>query len=112
MSEELLNRCVQLANSSDDVGVTRRLIPVLFAMDVAGALQALDSLNLSEIGTRRRLAAAIEEYESAIVQGDLRVQAASLAGRCLAQTTEAGWLQKCKDLIERLAAGDGPKSLS
>lgn len=103
VSEDLLNRCVQIANSSDDVGVTRRLIPVLFAMDVAGALQALDSLNLTEIGARRRLAAAIEEHESAIVQGNLRPQAASLAGRCLAPTTEASWLQKCKDLVERLS---------
>jgi hypothetical protein len=107
VSEELLNRCVQIANSSDDVGVTRRLIPVLFAMDVAGALHAMDSLNLSEVGARRRLAAAIEEYESAIVEDDLRFQAASLAGRCLAQTTEAGWLQKCKDLIERLSTENG-----
>jgi hypothetical protein len=99
---DLMDFCVQLANSSDDVGVARRLIPALFQMNLTSAMAALDSLDLSDAGTRRRLAATLEDNEEAIVGAGLRTFGAELATRCRVPSAEAGWVKRCDDLIRRL----------
>lgn len=104
VDDEFMSFCVQVANLSDDVGIARRLVPVLFRLDVRLAVQALDSLELTDVGTRRRLASAIEEHENAIRDAGLAPMGAELAGRCRASSTEAGWIKRCEALIRRLSA--------
>lgn len=99
-----LDDCVAVANDSDDSGVTRRLIPALFELGVTEAIRAVDALDLTEIGTRRRLAAALEANESAIRADNLVPQAINLLNRCLVKTEDAGWLARCRTYIQRLEA--------
>ena len=82
-----MDDCVVRANASDDVGIARRFIPVLFEIDLAEAVRTLDGLDLSEIGTRRRLAAALEEHESAIRSIGLTSETAALGCETL-----SGWV--------------------
>jgi hypothetical protein len=101
---ELLSFCVAVANASDDVGISRRLIPVVFEMDLENAIDAMESLSLADIGARRRLAGALEEYEAELVALGLHRQAVDLAKRCMVATSEAGWLKRCEELVSRLSA--------
>ncbi len=101
---EFLDDCVSLANDSDDTGVTRRLIPAMFELGVAEAIQALDALDLGEIGARRRLAAALEANEGAIRDENLSLEAINLLNRCLVKTEDAGWLARCRSFIDRLGS--------
>lgn len=100
---EFLATCVQIANQSDDVGVARRLIPALFRMDCAAALEALDQLDVSEIGTRRRIAQELEAHESTIVASSLQKVALPLARKCKEDKSPALWRTRLDGLIERLA---------
>lgn len=100
---ELLSFCVSLANASDDVGVARRLIPIIFEMDLKNAVNAMESLSLDDIGARRRLAGALEEHEVELVALGLRRPAVDLAKRCAVRTSEAGWLKRLEELISRLS---------
>lgn len=97
-----MDDCVVLANSSDDVGIARRFIPVLFEIDLAQAIRTLDGLDLSEIGTRRRLAAALGDHESAIRSMGLVSETAALLSKCLNKTDEVGWLARCRSYLDRL----------
>jgi hypothetical protein len=102
---DFLEYCVSMANDSDDVGLARRLIPVLLKIDLAAAIQALTLLDTTEIGTRRRLAEALGAAEDAIVRLGLSAQAVALLHRCLQDSHEAGWKARCRELLERLTAG-------
>lgn len=101
-----LDDCISLSNDSDDTGVTRRLIPTMFELGVAEAIHALDALDLAEIGSRRRLAAALEAHEVTIRNENLTQDAINLLNRCLVKTEDAGWLARCRSFIQRL----GPHS--
>jgi hypothetical protein len=65
---ELLEYVVAVANASDDVGISRRLIPVLLAMDLSAGIEALTLLDLDDMGSKRRLAAALETHEDAVIR--------------------------------------------
>jgi hypothetical protein len=103
---DFFDHCVEIANRSDDVGLLRRLIPVLTQMDVAAALQSFESLDVTEIGTRRRLADALEAAEDEIRQAGLTAEAAAVLDRCLTPTSEKGWLARCRELRDRLRPPD------
>lgn len=105
--QAFLEDCVVLANESDDTGVVRRLIPALFEIDLAAGVRVADRLDLSEIGTRRRLAAALEEHELAIRDLGLVQQTVSLLEKCLIRTEESGWIARCRSYTDRLRADDG-----
>lgn len=102
-ADDFFSECVEVANESDDVGMARRLIPSLVGLDLDHALRAFDGLDLAEVGARRRLAAALEAAEPAIVERGLRRRAAALARRC-ATAEGSGWVSRCKELIARLEA--------
>lgn len=98
---DFLDQCVAIANNSDDVGIARRLVPALFRLDVEGALYVLDGLDLGDVGTRRRVALALEQYESEIVEGQLVTLALGLASRCEIDA-EPAWRSRLRALVERL----------
>jgi len=100
--QEFFNECITLANSSDDVGIARRLVPALFSIDVGAALEALENLDFTEIGTRRRVAQELEGHETQIRSDGLGPQALVLLNRCLTSNAEGGWLGRCRALMERL----------
>lgn len=105
---DFVEHCVTVANGSDDVGVARRLIPALMAIDLGAALKAFELLDTSEIGTRRRLATAFEAAESEIRDRGLHANAVAILDRCMAGPGERGWLARCRELRDRLS-GNPPE---
>ena len=101
---EFLAQCVQIANVAEDVGIARRLVPVLLDLDLAAGLAALALLDTSEIGTRRRIAESLERHEQTIVTLGLRSDALDLINRCLENTAETGWKARCRQLHARLSS--------
>ena len=102
--DALLSFCVATVNDSDDVGLARRLVGQILDLDITEALAALDKLDLTEIGSRRRLAVALEAHEDLIRLAGAQVKAAGLLSRCLVKSTDEGWIARGKALLERLAA--------
>jgi hypothetical protein len=100
---DLLEQCVAIVNTSDDVGLARRLIPSLLRIDVPLGVRALGALDLVESGVRRRLAEALEAAEEEIVRHGLVAEARHLLSRCLEDAREAGWRTRCRALDARLA---------
>lgn len=99
---DFLADCVALANDADDVGLLRRLIPAVFEIDAAAAITALAGLDLTEIGTRRRLATALEANEEGIIRAGMNPAAIALLERCLQKSETEGWLARCRAYVERL----------
>jgi len=99
---EFLADCVAQASDSDDVGILRRLIPSLLELDPKGAIQAFEGLDLSEIGTRRRLAHELEKYEDWLIDTETKSVVAELLAKCAQSTGEVGWLARCKAFRSRL----------
>jgi hypothetical protein len=99
---DLFEQVVAAANASADVGLSRRLIPVLLAMDLPAAIEALALLELDDVGSRRRLADALETYEDAIVREGLEAAATHLLQRCLSHTPESDWKARCRAYLARL----------
>lgn len=93
--------CVALANNSDDVGVVRRLLPALTKIDLEVALDAFHELDLSEVGTRRRLAELLQAREAELTGSSLRSKARALAHACVIDPS-SGWVGRCKEFISRL----------
>jgi hypothetical protein len=102
---EFMTDCVALANSSDDTGVIRRLIPALLQIDLRAALPAMAQLDLTEIGTRRRLATGLEEYEPDLLEMGLKAELKLLLSKCLLKSDDAGWLARCRTFLLRLDDG-------
>lgn len=100
---DFLGQCVHVANESDDTGIVRRLIPSLFRIDLVAAVEALEAIDLSEVGTRRRIAGVLEEYEMNIVAADLSTSVVELLARCLGDPQETSWMSRCRRLRERLS---------
>jgi hypothetical protein len=100
---EFFADCVASANSSDDIGIIRRLIPSLLELDISAAIHAFEGLDLSEIGTRRRLATELEKYENRLTEPDLKWEVSLLLAKCSESTAEVGWLARCAAFRERLA---------
>ncbi len=101
----LLEHVVALANDSDDVGIPRRLIPVMLDMDLSKGVEALALLEMEDSGSRRRLALALERHEDAVARQGLRSAVAALLKRCLSQTAESDWKARCRAYLARLGAG-------
>ncbi|WP_228918713.1 hypothetical protein [Streptomyces sp. DH20] len=101
----LLEHVVALANDSDDVGIARRLIPVLLAMDLSKGVEALAQLNVEDSGYTRRLALALERHEDAVAREGLQAAVAALLKRCLSQTSEPDWKSRCRAYLDRLGFG-------
>lgn len=74
----------------------------------ACADEAFADLDLTEVGTRRRVAQEIENHEGQIRSGPVRPHALALLARCLT-SAEAGWLGRCRALVERLSAEEDPE---
>lgn len=102
---EFLAQCVQTANAAEDVGIGRRLIPMLLDLDLAGGIFALNLLSVTEAGTRRRIAENLERHEGAIIAEGIATEASALLARCLEDTSETGWKTRCRQLQARLSAG-------
>ncbi|NEA79453.1 hypothetical protein G3I30_10140 [Actinospica acidiphila] len=101
-SQEFLEHVVAVANASDDVGIARRLIPVLPAMDLPRGIEALALLDMDDTGTKRRLATTLETYEDAIARERLQSAVAALLERCLSQVSESDWKTRCRAYLARL----------
>lgn len=99
---DLLDHCIAVANDSDDIGLSRRLIGKILDVSLQEGLSALQRLDLAEIGSRRRLAAVLEAREDDIHTAGLEILAASLLDRCLTKTADAGWIARCRALLDRL----------
>ncbi|MBY8869353.1 hypothetical protein [Streptomyces sennicomposti] len=99
---EFFDHCVQLANASDDVGMARRMLPALLDLDIATAIEALASLDLAEVGLRRRVVEQLISRESQILDNGLAGSALTLIARCLEETHEVGWKKLAKELRSRL----------
>ncbi|MDQ6523837.1 hypothetical protein RB608_09515 [Nocardioides sp. LHD-245] len=100
---DFLEAVVEIANTSDDVGVARRLLPTLFDMDLATALAALTELNLTDSGLRRRLIDQLELHEGRIGDLGLVPAALRLAERARVGTDEQDWKKRLTRFIERHA---------
>jgi hypothetical protein len=59
-------------------------------------------LEITEIGTRRRLAEALLRAEDEIVQTGLTDNALDVARRCAAEVAPTAWRTELRELIERL----------
>ena len=94
--------CIEIANRSDDPGIIRRLIPSLFEFGVAEIIHALELLDLTEIGARRRLAEALEQHEEALREHDLIDLTIPLLAKCLTKSEDSGWLSRCRTYLRRL----------
>ena len=105
---EFVAHCVAVANRSTDVGVTRRLIPALLAIDLAVAVRAMSTLELVESGTRRRLAEALESHEQDLHDPLVVDEVCALLARCLTAESEADWKARCRLLHERLSSRREP----
>ncbi len=99
---DFLRECVSLANRSDDVGVVRRLIPALFAFGAEVAVAACAAIDLGEVGTRRRLADAIEAHEPDLATDEARRTAAAILARCVEPGLESDWKERARVVIDRL----------
>lgn len=106
---EFLADCVAIANESDDVGVQRRLISVLFEFSVDAAVEAVRGLDMTEIGTRRRVAGMVERHEREIVDPGVRSLAVEILAACTQMTDDSGWLAKARACMERLKTPSDPK---
>lgn len=100
-----LNAVIDIANMADDVGVARRLLPTIFDMDLATALEALTALNLSDIGLRRRLTDQLEWHEDRIRELRLVPAALRLAEGAQAGPDSQDWKKRLKRFIERHSDG-------
>jgi hypothetical protein len=104
VDSEFFAECVQIANKAEDVGIARRLIPTLLDMDVAAGITALTHLDLTDVGTRRRIAENLERHEQAIVSLGVRTDALALLSQCLEDTAETGWKARCRQFHARLSS--------
>lgn len=104
---DFLIAVIEIANTTDDVGVARRLLPTLFEMDLTTALDALTSLNLSDIGLRRRLTEQLELHEDRIRDLGLVSAALRLAQRAQAGSDDQDWKKRLKQFIERHTIDSG-----
>lgn len=100
-TQDFLNECVDIMNESDDTGVERRLIKKLLEIDVKKGIKALLNLDMVEIGTKRRLAAALRDHKDDILINNLQAEAIYLAEECC-KTAQKGWKGDCEKLIEEL----------
>ena len=101
--QDFLAECVAIANDSDDVGLARRLIIALFGMDATTALTALASLDLSEVGSRRRLADAISAAEHELARDPAtRELAVEMLARCTRGDETPSWKERAKACRARL----------
>ncbi|NES12987.1 hypothetical protein G3554_21040 [Micromonospora sp. PPF5-17] len=105
---EFVAHCVAVANRSADVGVTRRLIPALLAIDLPVAVHAMSTLELVESGARRRLAEALEAHERDLTDPVVIDAVCTLLTRCLTAEFEADWKARCRLLHERLLSRRDP----
>lgn len=105
---EFLAACVEVANRSDDVGLARRLIPALFSLDLTTSLHAMRTLDLGEIGARRRLATALEDNEDKIRAAGIQHLATEIGQRCVNKTSDIGWIARCRALLNRFANDINP----
>lgn len=101
---DFLSEFVAVANSSDDVGVARRLIPAVLDLSLPLGCDALLELEISETGLRRRLTDEIEAREAAIVDEGLSQVAVELLQACLVEQSGADWKTRCSELVDRLAS--------
>ncbi|NKZ09228.1 hypothetical protein [Actinomadura latina] len=101
---DFITHCVQTANQADDIGIVRRMIPSLLRIDLALAVESLLSLDLTEVGTRRRIAEHLERHEDEIVAAGLTPNAVALLVRCLGGSDEIGWKARCRELRDRLSS--------
>ncbi|QWF80994.1 hypothetical protein [Amycolatopsis sp. CA-230715] len=101
---EFLAQCVHAANAAEDVGIARRLVPVLLELDLAHGLAALDLMSVAEVGIRRRIAESLEKLERAIIANELSAEAVAMLGRCLQDAAETSWKARCRRLRSRLSA--------
>lgn len=101
---DFLAYCVATVNDSDDVGLARRLIVKMLTISLADGLQALEKIDLTEIGARRRLAGVLEAYEDDICNAGLQPQAVALLARCLVKSSEDGWIARGRAFLDRLRA--------
>jgi hypothetical protein len=99
-----LSHVVDLVNMSDDVALVRRLIPQMFEFGVGVAVPVLEGLEISEIGTRRRLANALADVEMSIVDAGVTESALRIARKCEEGAVPTEWKARLRDLIARLEA--------
>ncbi|MER6970892.1 hypothetical protein ABT304_07555 [Nocardioides sp. NPDC000445] len=98
---DFLRAVIEIANATDDVGVARRLLPTLFDIDLAAALEALTALNLADSGLRRRLTEQLELHEDRIREFGLTPDALRLAQRAHVGSNDQDWKMRLKQFIER-----------
>jgi hypothetical protein len=99
---DMFEHLVSVANQSGDTGLARRLIPALLGIDFPLAVTALNSLDLADIGARRRLAQELETREQLITGPRLRQDALNLLRRCLDTQQESDWKTRCRAFVGRL----------
>lgn len=100
-TQEFLNECVDVMNATDDTGVERRLVQKLLTIDLTKGLKALQNYNVVEIGSKRRLAAELENHKEEIISCGLQEDAIYLAEECH-KTAEKGWRDECQKFIYEL----------
>lgn len=103
---DFLEHVIEIVNVSDDVALVRRLIPQLFELGAAVAVPVLEGLELSEIGTRRRLANALADAEESILESGVTEAALRIARNCEEGAVPTEWKVRLRDLIARLEANE------
>ncbi|MFD4210245.1 hypothetical protein ACFWRG_30145 [Micromonospora tulbaghiae] len=107
---EFVAHCVTVANRSTDVGLPRRLIPALLAIDPPAAVKAMSTLELVESGARRRLAEALEAHERDLTDPLVIDAACTLLARCLTAESDGDWKARCRLFQKRLSSRREPRA--
>lgn len=106
---EFFAEVAEVVNELDDVGMDRRLITALFALDADRAYAGLAKLTISEIGSARRVLAGIaqrEDLEVGAAPEIIRAQFDALVSRCLAYGQAGGRLPElAAEARRRLGTG-------
>lgn len=79
--EQFFSDIVSIANASDEVGVIRRMAAVLLEIDLELGLRALLKLEVSDLGTRRRVITSIEKHFKDIENKNLQQTAKEVVER-------------------------------
>jgi hypothetical protein len=97
LDESVVRELSQIAQATDDVGVPRRLVSSLAAMDPTMADVLLDAIDSVDEGVRRRAYEAVEEHWDEVLTAWGRARMAHFLDRCEATAPRrARWIDRLR----------------
>lgn len=103
LADHLLDELATIASQNDDVGIARRLVMSVAAIDPEKLLDLLEKLDDLEVGVRRRAFEGFEANEEQLLEVWGKSRTNEFLAMCEAKTAEKiGWLTRLRAFIERL----------